>query len=115
MKKKNCKIISGVLVECIPGSKLKELAWDYDLNCSTSTAQEFLESFAAIENCPIEQLSMIGVFNDRKNRHTIRDLFQERSVSITLFAPDYTDEESEERDASEEESGEDESSSASEA
>jgi Ran GTPase-activating protein 1 len=42
MKKKNCKIISEVIIESIKNSKLKELAWDYDLNCSTSTAQTFL-------------------------------------------------------------------------
>ena len=58
---------------------------------------------------------MIGVFNFRDNRQRVRGLFSKIQTKITLFKPDYTDEESEERDASEEESqGEDDSSSASE-
>ena len=114
MKKKNCKIISEVLIESIKNSRIKDLSWDYDLNCSTSTAQEFLTNFAEIENCPVERLSMIGVFNDRKNRNEVRSLFKQCQTNITLFKPDYTDEESEERDASEEESQEEGSSSASE-
>lgn len=56
------------MIEALKDSKLKELIWDYDFNCSTTTAQEFLEDFANIENCPVKKLSMIGVFNDRKNR-----------------------------------------------
>ena len=77
MKKKNCKIISEVLIESIKNSKIKDLSWDYDLNCSTSTAQEFLTNFADIDNCPVERLSMIGVFNDRKNRQEVRNLFKQ--------------------------------------
>ena len=68
MKRKNCKKIVSCIIDCIEGSKLKELYWDYDFSCSTSTAERFLTAFAELESCSIKKLSMIGVFNDKKNR-----------------------------------------------
>ena len=105
MKKKHCRVISEVLIEAIKDeTKLKELTWDYDLNCSTATAQTFLTNFAEIENCPIERLSMIGVFNDRKNRQAVREIFVDRQIEVNLFKPEFSDDESEEHDDSEDES-----------
>jgi hypothetical protein len=54
---------------------------------------------------------MIGVFNLRENRQKARNLFKGRDIEIILFKPEYTDDNSEEHDATEEGSESDKSSS----
>jgi len=56
----------------------------------------------------LKELSLSGVFQLKANRDKCREYFaNNQQVKLTLFVPDYTDDESEEHDDSEEESQED--------
>ena len=50
---------------------------------------------------------MTGVFLSRDNRTAVKSLFAQGKIEIQLFKPDFTDDESEDHDCSEEESQED--------
>ena len=111
MTKANCLIIQEAIISAIsPSLKLKELEWNYDLAVSTSTAQTFLNSLADSlkGQTSLKKLSLIGVFQLKSNRDDVKKLFT--TVNLVLFKPEFTDDESEDHDNSEEESqdGEDE-------
>lgn len=47
---------------------------------------------------------MLGVFQSHDNRQKIRDMFTNKDVTIELFKPNYTDDESEDNDCTENDS-----------
>lgn len=47
---------------------------------------------------------MLGVFQSRANRQKMRKIFTGKAVQLELFKPNFTDDESEDNDISEEES-----------
>lgn len=108
MTKANCLIIQQAIIDAIgPSLKLKELEWNYDLAVSTSTAQTFLSGLAEQlqgSTC-LQKLSLIGVFQLKSNRDDVKKLFN--TVELVLFKPEFTDDESEDHDNSEEESQQD--------
>ena len=105
MKKKNCQKVCPVIVDVLgKGHKLESLVWNYDLQCSSTTAFGFLEELKKVENMQLKKITMVGVFALRENRKTIRQKFEGRNIVAELFVPDYTDDESADHDDSEEES-----------
>lgn len=47
MTKTNCRVIQKAIIDALKsGSNLKEIIWNQDLSCSTSTAAEFLDSLS---------------------------------------------------------------------
>lgn len=107
MKKSNAVLVRDALVKALQnGSKLQELIWNYDLACSQTTAKSVVESISKLQNINLQKLEMVGIFQLQENRTSVRELFANSSVKVTLFKPDYTDDESEDHDVSEEESAE---------
>ena len=109
MKKKNCIVFSQAIIEAQKSGKcsLKELEWNFDLTCSNSTAKEFLKNLNDCENCSLQKITLNGVFQLKENRDEMREMFGGKNIQIHLFAPEYTDDESEDHDNSEDESQDD--------
>lgn len=51
----------------------------------------------------LKKIELSGVFQLQENRNTVRKLFNSE-VAVVLFKPDFTDDESDDHDCSEEES-----------
>ena len=59
------------------------------------------------ENLSLKKVSLIGIFQMQSNRNDVRKLLtQFKNFELVLFKPDFTDDESEEHDCSEDESNE---------
>lgn len=108
MKRKYAGPIADALIQVLENdSKLRHLHWDSDLIRSFTTAKSFMDRLAEISNDRLETVSMTNVFQKQENRHMIGAAFQYKKVKVTLFKKDYSDEESADRDNSEEISEED--------
>lgn len=82
------------------------MVWNYDLACSQTTAKSVLEQISKLQNINLQKLEMVGIFQLQENRTQVKELFANSSIEVTLFKPDFTDDESEDHDCSEEESAE---------
>lgn len=105
MRKKFFPEVTEALLESLNSdSKLETLIWNYDLSASNSTAKTFLTDLGKSKSAHLKKVSMTGVFQSQVNRHEVRDLFTDRGINLELFKPNFTDDESEDNDCSEEES-----------
>lgn len=107
MRKKHFVEVTDTIIETLKnGSGLKELIWNYDLAASNTCAKNFLQQLYEMETSTLRVVSLKGVFQSRENRENMRQLFEDREVTLQLFQPNFTDDESEDNDATENESAE---------
>ena len=110
MTKANCKLVYPAVIEALTsGSKLKTLEWNYVLGCSPTTAKNFLLELSSSlkeHGSSLENLQMVGIFQQKENRDSVKEFFKSAKldVKLELFKPEYTDDESEDHDCSEDES-----------
>lgn len=105
MRKKHFAEVADTIIESLKnGSGLKELIWNYDLAASNTSAKQFLHQLHDIETPSLRVVSLKGVFLSRENRENIRQLFEDKEITLQLFQPNFTDDESEDNDATENES-----------
>lgn len=108
LKRKHVPLVKDALVAALnSGSKLRELIWNYDLSCSPTQSTAVATALSQTQSIDLKSVEMVGVFQSQQNRNDIRKLFN-ASISVRLFKPDYTDDESDDHDISEEESQADE-------
>ena len=62
-----------------------------------------IEKLKGVKNCSLKHLSMTGVFQSKENRDEMRNLLKGSKIELILFKPDYTDDESDDHDNSEDE------------
>ena len=105
MKKKNCAIIVDAIADSVnSGSRLNTILWNFTLQKTTSNAKNLITKLADAKNCSLKHLSLTGTFQSKENRDAMRELLKDSGIELVLFKPDYTDDESEDHDNSEEES-----------
>ena len=103
IKRKQQEEVFGALSEHLsqPGSKFEEIVWNQDPKKSLIT--DFVEKVKGAQSS-LKRAEFCGIFLKRDNRSTLREGLKEKDIELVLFKPDFTDDESEEHDDSEEES-----------
>uniref|UniRef100_A0A7S3MZB4 Uncharacterized protein n=1 Tax=Strombidium inclinatum TaxID=197538 RepID=A0A7S3MZB4_9SPIT len=104
MRKKYCKkVIPAIMQALKDGSKLSDFQWNFDLACSSTLAKQFLSELSEVDS-NLKKVALAGVFQLRETRGTLKESLQSKNIDLELFKPDFTDDESEDHDNSEEES-----------
>ena len=113
MNKPNCIKFADALVKVLKTgeSSMAVLKWNTDLNCSCTTAMSFIGNIASTvgADSKLETLELKHIFTKRTKRQKMRDELANSSankVSVKLWEPEFTDDESAENSFTEDDSQE---------
>lgn len=106
-KRHHCKkLAEGLINGLVAGSNLQSITWDNDMVCSASTASDFVKSFMdkVGTKSQVKELRLSKVINSAETRSKLRASWKNKlpGVTLTLFTPDYSDEEEEDLDFTDE-------------
>lgn len=87
-------------------SKLEHLLWNQDPH--KSVVNYFVDKLGALgDGCNLRKVELSGIFMQRENRQQLRKKLEGKQIELVLFNPDFTDDESEDHDCTEDDTVDD--------